>query len=307
MNNDELYGRLWLKIVSKDKDGLAGMRKLAMDDDYVEAYIAYAMFLGILDREEIYEKACKSNNSEALWGYSECLYKNMGRPCIPEGQDGEKYIAILAKSAEYGSRDAMVMLGNFCNRMGLYVEGFYWYLNSYQNNHPDGAISYSMELKKWLSSENKMEYKHLSKYFTQERFLGTVALMNSYNDNSGDKFMEIYSYAQKGNTVLLNFLAELFKRNGQIDNAMQLYEFSAINLNSVGIKGYADCMKDIDENESKMWYEKAVGCNNVDAMMIMGHIEEKLGNVEKAAYYYGLAHTRGDEHAMECLSLLTES
>lgn len=311
LSKEEQYGKAWLMIVgqTQKQEGLQIMRTLDAQG-YTEATVVLGMFPDSQEqRKHLVKKAADAGNVEGIWEYCGML-PHAYCPNPNNAQDAlwEKY---CLQAAESGSVDAMNEMGNVCNRRNHYAESMYWYAMANSCGQPDGEISLRGIARKWEAAGCPRGFVKGSPKYDAARHKCAIAYleMNS-NQPLTTKPDDIIPLVLDGVPIAAYLAGEIFEGVGDDAMAYRMYNAIAFENDPHGLKCYADMLflgkgvgKDI--RNAVGCYQKAAELGDRESMFTMGEIL-KTTNKSMAAYWYGLAHTRGYEHALTRLIQLAQ-
>lgn len=301
----EKFGAAWLKLVSTDnkkrEEGLNDLRMLESQGD-VESAMSLAMFETTSEGKEKYlKKAAETGNAEALWQYSNMLNHNHF-PDLDD-KDDSYWIKTVLNAAKKGSVDAMLEMGNICNRLSNYVESFYWYFLSSIYEHPQGEFSASFAVKNWVKNGESKKFKRVTDYFKKEYMNTCFVIMKSFrgiNPVSSD-LNTLLDNAQNGDVLAALFLGKIYENNNLIQMAMKMFNIASMEEDAYAMRCLADVYMALNHiEEAYQLYEKAANFGEKHAMFVMGEFKREK-NKNEAAYWYALSHIRGYDAALERL------
>jgi len=303
LSDKEKYGQAWLQIVGQKHyaRGLQTMQALS-DKGFIEASIALAMFTNNLSlRKALYKKAADQNHPEGLWGYS--VFLDHAYIPDPDNPDDAKWEAYCLKAAQCGSVDAMNELGNVFNRRNQYPQSMYWYAMANANDIPDGQVSLKGIARKWYN--NGMPYAYeATAGFTKEKYKCAMFYLEMW---AGQKITtpldEYIRLTLAGEPLAAYLTGDIFENSGNFEMAYKMYNAIAFENDAHGLKCYADMLytgrgtkKDL-QGAFRM-YKLSAEKGDRSAMFVIGELTRKQ-NANIAAYWYGVAHTRGFEQALQ--------
>ena len=310
LSDREKYGYAWLQIVGKKNraKGLQIMKELN-DSGFIEGTIALAMFTdNAAERKTLYKKAADQNHSEGLWGYSNFLQHSfVPDPKNPEDAEWEKY---CLKAAQYGSADAMNELGNIFNRRNLFPQSMYWYAMANANDFPNGKASLYGIAQKWHAAGMPYEYE-VTENFTEEKYKCALFYLEMWSEEeltfSIDEYIRI---SLAGEPLAAYLTGDVFEASDNMEMAYKMYNAMALENDAHGLKCYADMLftgrgveKDIQG--ALRIYQMSAERGDRAAMFVVGEFVKKQ-NKNMAAYWYGVAHTRGYQYALQRMTQLVE-
>ena len=279
--------------------GLGIMRDIAKGG-FAEAYIPLAMFAtNPMDMEGNYKRAADAGVSEGLWGYSQCSF---GQPFNPNKSNprDQMYLDYFYKAAFKGSVDAMLMLGNICNRKGKYIEAYYWYMISMFNDHPEGEMSADGSLEKWKQAGKSETYEPLFDKFTKSNYDATLLIMQ--NDGYyGSSNPDILSRCVMNDSDIACYALGGSLDGVNTEKAKQIYLSLCQKGDAHALRCYADLLaSEGDMNNAMKYYQDSAIAGERTAMFVMGEYIKQT-SLELAGYWYGLSHTRGCPYALQRL------
>ena len=310
-NTEELFGQAWLMIIG-GKEKAEGLRTMAfLQGLWVEeANIVLAMFAeDAISRKNYLERTAESGHPEALWQYCNLIpHSYVPDPKIDEDRKWEE---CCLKAAENGSPDAMNEMGNIFNRRNNYHEAMYWYALANANGHPSGEIGMQGITVRWLSAGMPEQFIKGSPQFDEARFKCAQAYLEI---NAGQQISlgveEAVDMVLDGVSIAGYLAGDIFESIENYEMATKIYSMLAQHNDAHGTKCYGDMllsgMGGIKDPETAFsMYKKAAELGDRSAMFIMGEFY-KDSNILMAAYWYGLAHSRGYEHAITRLQQLEQ-
>lgn len=308
-SDEEKYGAAWLKIVSVDKVvGLKMMKDLDRAG-FVEASVVLAMFSeDSSERKFLYKKAAIEDHPEGLWGY--CCH--LPRSFCPNdsNSDDRKWLDICTKAANLGCADAMNELGNVYHRRKQYPESMYWYAMANAHDHPDGKQSMQGIASEWLKNGKPYCYDKDSEHFNDGKYKVSVAYLEMWaSEEATVSIDELIDLVLLGEPLAAYFTGDFFEEGEEYDMAYKMYNAIAFEDDPHGIRCCADMLfRGLGEKQDKeraiKLYKRAADLGERTAMFIAGEFtkqEEK--NI--AAYWYGKAHVRGYNAALNRLIQLS--
>ena len=311
-SNEELYGKAWLMIVVEDKrkqQGLDIIRDLHARG-FDEATIVLAMFSESQEqRKSLVKQAADAGNVEGLWEYCGFLpHSYCPNPGDPGDALWEKY---CLDAAEGGSVDAMNEMGNVFNRRGNFAESMYWYAMANAFGHPGGGVSLSGIARKWAMTGCPYDFQKGSPKFDEARHKCAIAYLEMHaNKKLSVNMSEIMILVQSGVPIAAYLAGDIYESLEKHEMAYRMYNMISFENDPHGLRCYADMLfagrgvqKDVQS--AIRFYQMAAERGEREAMFIMGEFV-KDSNKNLAAYWYGLSHTRGYEHALARLTQLAE-
>ncbi len=305
LSDREKYGQAWLQIVGQRNSvkGLQTMQALC-NQGFIEGAIVLAMFTEDPSlRRALYKKAADQNHPEGLWGYSSLLDHSYIPD--PDDPDDAKWEAYCLKAAQCGSVDAMNELGNVFNRRDQYPQSMYWYAMANANEIPDGQISMKGIARKWYNEGMPYGYEATAG-FTEAKYKCAMCYLEIW---AGQKITtpidEYIRFTLSGEPLAAYLTGDLFEQAGNMEMAYKMYNASAHSNDAHGLKCYADMLyygrgvKQDVQGAFRM-YQLSAEKGDRSAMFVMGELTRKQ-NANMAAYWYGISHTRGYEHALQRL------
>ena len=311
LTRQELYGKAWLMIAreSQKLDGLAIMRRLDAQG-FSEATVVLAMFAyNQEEREQLVKKAADAGNVEGLWQYT-CFLPHSFCPNMNNSND-KKWVDTVLEAAERGSVDAMNEMGNICNRWGHFTESMYWYAMANAHDHPDGQLSMSSLAKKWKSAGCPRTFEKGTAKFDEARFKCSLSYLEWHADKKPSVPLdEIIRYNMNGTPIAAYLAGDIFESDGNLEMAYKMYNVISFENDPHGLRCYADMLAagrgvNQDMQSAFRFYKLAAELGEREAMFIMG---EFLKETDKnmSAYWYGLSHTRGYQHALIRLAQMAQ-
>ena len=301
LSEKERYGQAWLQIVGGQRaKGIKTMKELS-DGGFIEATIALAMFTeNQLERKTLYKIAADANNPEGLWGYSGFLEHSF----IPNPNNAAdaKWESICLKAAKLGSVDAMNEMGNIYNRRNQFTRSMYWYSMANLNDFPNGEISLNGIAKKWLNSDMPYEYE-AGDDFNEAMHKCALFYLEMWADQEFTTPIDEYIAMNLAGEPLAAYLTgDMFEQAGNYEMAYKMYNAIAFENDAHGIKCYADMLftgrgVEKDMQAAVNMYYKAAELGDRSAMFIAGEFT-KNNNLNLAAYWYGVSHSRGYPHSL---------
>lgn len=310
LSDREKYGQAWLQIVGQKNrtKGLQTMRELS-DKGFVEGSIALAMFTeNAQERKALYKKAADQNHPEGLWGYSGFLEHSYVPD--PEDPDDAKWEAYCLKAAQHGCVDAMNELGNIFNRRGRYPQSMYWYAMANANDFPDGQMSMNGIAQKWYNDGMPYEYEE-TEGFTEAKYKCALFYLEIWADQEITTPIDEYIGLNLDGEPLAAYLtADLFESAGNMEMAYRMYNAIAHENDAHGLKCYADMLftgrgVEKDMQGALRMYQMSAELGDRAAMFVVGEFTRNQ-NANLAAYWYGVAHTRGYQNALQRLIQLAK-
>lgn len=310
LSDREKYGQAWLQIVGQKNrtKGLQTMRELS-DKGFVEGSIALAMFTeNTQDRKALYKKAADQNHPEGLWGYSGFLEHSYVPD--PEDPDDAKWEAYCLKAAQHGSVDAMNELGNIFNRRGQYPQSMYWYAMANANDFPNGQMSLNGIARKWYNDGMPYEYEE-TEGFTEAKYKCAMFYLEMWADQEITTPIDEYIRLNLAGEPLAAYLTgDLFESAGNMEMAYRMYNAISHENDAHGLKCYADMLftgrgVEKDVQGALRMYQLSAEQGDRAAMFVVGEFTRNQ-NANLAAYWYGVAHTRGYQNALQRLIQLAK-
>lgn len=303
LSKEERYGKAWLMIVGQTKkaQGLQIMKELDQEG-YSEATVVLAMFPDSnAQREALVKKAADAGNVEGMWEY--CGFLPHSYCPDPDDEDDVRWEELCLAAAEGGSVDAMNEMGNVFNRRDSYAESMYWYAMANAHGQAHGQMSLEGIARKWEMNDAPYEFEEGSPNFDERRHRCAIAYLelNAGMDLSVDPG-EIMKYVLDGVPIAAYLAGDIFEAQENYEMAYKMYNAIAFENDAHGIKCYADMLftgrgVEKDPQNAQRFYKQAAELGERDAMFITGEFT-KGSNKNMAAYWYGLAHTRGQENAL---------
>jgi TPR repeat protein len=303
LSDREKYGYAWLKIVSQKnrEKGLQVMKELS-DNGFVEGSIALAMFTeNASERMALYKKAADQNHPEGLWGYSGFLDHSYIPD--PDDPDDAKWEAYCLKAAQHGSVDAMNELGNVFNRRNQYPQSMYWYAMANANDFPNGQISMNGIARKWYNDDMPYDYEETDG-FTEAKYKCAMFYLEMWADQEITTPIDEYiSLNLAGEPLAAYLTGDMFESAGNMEMAYRMYNAIAHENDAHGLKCYADMLftgrgVQKDMQGALRMYQLSAEKGDRAAMFVVGEFT-KNQNANLAAYWYGVAHSRGYQHALQ--------
>ncbi len=309
LSDREKCGYAWLQIVGQKNRarGLQIMRELSADG-FIEGSIALAMFTeNLQERKSLYKKAAGQNHPEGLWGYSGFLQHSfIPDPKNPSDVEWEKY---CLKAAQNGCVDAMNELGNIFNRRNQYPQSMYWYAMANANDFPNGQISLNGIAQKWLSAGMPYEYEE-TEGFDKAKYKCALFYLEMWADQEISTSIEEYvSLNLAGEPLAAYLTGDMFESAGNIEMAYRMYNAIAHENDAHGLKCYADMLftgrgVQKDMQGALRMYQLSAERGDRAAMFVVGEFT-KNQNENLAAFWYGVAYSRGYQPALQRLIQLT--
>lgn len=302
LSERERYGQAWLQIVKNDRaKGLQTMRELS-SADFIEGTIALAMFSEIpSERKALYKKAADTNHPEGLWGYSGYLQHSFcPDPSDPQDAEWEK---ICLKAAQNGSVDAMNELGNVFNRRNQFPQSMYWYAMANAHDFPNGEVSLQGLAKKWLNAGKPYGYEE-TEGFTEANYKCALFYLESWSEQEISTPIDEYiSMNLAGEPLAAYLTGDVFEAVENYEAAYRMYNAIAFENDAHGIKCLGDMLlvgrgTKADEHGAIKAYANAAELGDRAAMFAVGEFTKNT-NANLAAYWYGVAHSRGYQPALQ--------
>lgn len=308
LSDREKYGQAWLQIVGQKEraQGLQTMKEMS-DKGFIEGTIALAMFTeNHLERKALYKKAADENHPEGLWGYSNFLeHSFVPDPDDPDDAEWESY---CLKAAQCGSVDAMNEMGNIFNRRDQFPQSMYWYAMANTNDFPNGQISLNGIARKWKAAGMPYEYEE-SEGFTEAKYKCALFYLEVWSELEITTPIDEYIKLNLDGEPMAAYLTgDAFENAGNMEMAYKMYNAIAFENDAHGLKCYADMLftgRGVEKDMQGAFnaYQKAAEGGDRAAMFVVGEFTKKQ-NPNLAAYWYGVAHTRGYQHALQRLKQL---
>lgn len=305
LSDREKYGQAWLQIVGqKDRaKGLQTMKELS-DKGFIEGTIALAMFTkNASEREALYKKAADQNHPEGLWGYSGFMeHSYIPDPDDPDDAEWEAY---CLKAAQNGCVDAMNELGNIFNRRGQYPQSMYWYAMANANDFPNCQMSLNGIARKWYNDDMPYDYEE-TEGFTEAKYKCAMFYLEMWAGQEITTPIDEYIKLNLAGEPLAAYLTgDVFESAGNMEMAYRMYNAIAHENDAHGLKCYADMLfagrgVEKDRQGALRMYQMAAEKGDRAAMLVVGEFTRKQ-NANLAAYWYGVAHTRGYQNALQRL------
>ena len=302
LNKEELYGKAWLLLARQNRqaEGLQIMRELDQAG-FIEGTIALSMFtMDKSEKMQLVKKAADAGNSEGEWEYCALLpHSYCPDPQNPADAEWEKY---CLAAAEGGCADAMNEMGNIFNRRKHYTESMYWYAMANANGQKDGALSMSGIAKKWTDSGKNRDFIPGSPRFNKARHACAIAYLEIHSESDISVHMhDIIKFSVTGEPIAAYLAGDIYEAQGNDKMAYTAYNAVAFTEDPHGLKCLADMLitgRGVEEDvkAAMKLYAMAAEKGERSAMFIMGEFNRET-NRNIAAYWYGMAHTRGFEHA----------
>lgn len=302
LSDREKYGQAWLQIVGQKlcTKGLRTMKELS-EKGFVEGSIALAMFTeDVTERKALYKKAADMNHPEGLWGYAGCL--NHSYIPDPTNPDDAKWEAYCLKAAQYGSVDAMNELGNIFNRRDQYPQSMYWYAMANANDFPNGQMSLKGIARNWYNDDMPYDYEE-TEGFDEAKYKCAMFYLEMWADQEISTSIDEYiSMNLAGEPLAAYLTGDLFESTGNMEMAYRMYNVIAQENDAHGLKCYADMLfagrgVEKDMQGALRMYQMSAEQGDRAAMFVVGEFIRNQ-NANLAAYWYGVAHTRGYEPAL---------
>lgn len=310
LSDREKYGRAWLQIVGNTnrEKGFQTMKELG-DKGFLEGTIALAMFtIKPAERKALYQKAAKENHPEGLWGYCGFLQHSFcPDPNNPADAEWEK---TCLKAAQHGSVDAMNELGNIFNRRNQFPQSMYWYAMANANDFPHGEMSLQGIAKKWLAAGMPRQYE-ATEGFTEAKYKCAMFYLEMWADQKITTPIDEYIQLNLAGEPLAAYLTgDVFEATGNYEMAHKMYNAIAFEHDAHGLKCLGDMMfagrgTNRDVQGALKMYTEAAELGDRAAMFTVAEFT-KNSNANLAAYWYGVAHSRGYQHALPRLKQLAD-
>lgn len=305
LSKEEKYGQAWLYMASgRQSDGIRLFKELDAAG-YDEGSIALAMYTSDqTERKRLVKKAADAGNYEGLWEY--CGFLQHSYCPVPGNKADDLWLSYCLKAAENGSVDAMNELGNVYNRKNNYAESMYWYAMANANDHPDGAISMAGIARKWVQAGAPRNKMPGSPKFDEKRFKCAISYLEMHADmRVSMPPQEVVPMVLEGVPIAAYLAGDIFEAIGNEEMAYKMYNAIAFENDAHGLRCLADMLMtgkgtERNVNDAIRMYQEAAELGERGAMFVMGQFE-KSSNKLKSAYWYGLSHTRGFEHALSGL------
>ena len=307
LSERERYGQAWLQIVGQNRTkGLQAMRELS-DGGFIEASIALAMFTeNPTERKALYKKAADANNPEGLWGYAGFLQHSFVPN--PKNPADAQWEATCLKAARLGSVDAMNEMGNIYNRRNQYTRSMYWYMMAHLNDFPQGQISVNGIAQKWLNDDMPYDYEP-GDDFSEVKHKCALFYLEMWADQEITTPIDEYIRMNLAGEPLAAYLTgDMFEQAGNYEMAYKMYNAIAFENDAHGLKCYADMLftgrgVEKDMQGALKMYSASAERGDRAAMFVVGEFTKNT-NANLAAYWYGVAHSRGYQHALPRLMQL---
>ena len=304
LSKEEQFGFAWLYIVGQNKrsEGLQIMKELS-DKGFTEATIVLAMFPDNMEqRKTLLKKAADAGNPEGLWEY--CSFLPHSYCPDPKNQADALWEEYCMKAAESGSVDAMNEIGNVFHRRKNYAESMYWYAMANAHGHPEGARGMQGIAREWKSAGAKRtKDANSNDSFNDVRLECALAYLDI---NAGTDLQikpdDVIRYVMNGEPIAAYLGGDIFESIGNMQMACKMYSMIAQENDPRGMKCYADMLYlgrgvKQDQSAALSMYKLAAEAGDRESMFTMGEFTKKT-NSNLAAYWYGLAHSRGYQHAL---------
>lgn len=310
LSDREKYGYAWLQIVGQKNraKGLQIMKELS-DGGFIEASIALAMFTeDPTERKALYKKAADANHPEGLWGYSGFLQHSFVPN--PKNPADAQWEAICLKAAQLGSVDAMNEMGNIYNRRNQYTRSMYWYAMANLNDFPRGQISVNGIAQKWLHDDMPYNYEP-GDDFSEVKHKCALFYLELWADQEITTPIDEYIRMNLAGEPLAAYLTgDMFEQAGNYEMAYKMYNAIAFENDAHGLKCYADMLftgrgVEKDMQGALKMYSSSAERGDRAAMFVVGEFTKNT-NANLAAYWYGVAHSRGYQHALPRLMQLAK-
>ena len=279
------------------------MKELS-DKGFIEGTIALAMFTkNASEREALYKKAADQNHPEGLWGYSGFMeHSYIPDPDDPDDAEWETY---CLKAAQNGCVDAMNELGNIFNRRGQYPQSMYWYAMANANDFPNCQKSLNGIARKWYNDDMPYDYEE-TEGFTEAKYKCAMFYLEMWAGQEITTPIDEYIKLNLAGEPLAAYLTgDVFESAGNMEMAYRMYNAIAHENDAHGLKCYADMLfagrgVEKDRQGALRMYQMAAEKGDRAAMLVVGEFTRKQ-NANLAAYWYGVAHTRGYQNALQRL------
>lgn len=309
LSDREKYGQAWLQIVGKTNraQGLQTMRNLS-NDGFLEAMIALAMFTGDpSERKALYKEAADNNHPEGLWGY--CGFLPHSFCPNPNNPADAQWEQTCLKAAQHGSVDAMNELGNIFHRRNQFPQSMYWYAMANANDFPEGQISLQGIARKWLQAGMPRNYEATAGFNTAKYKCAMFYLEMWADQRITTPIDEYIKMTLAGEPLAAYLTGDAFESAGNFEMAYKMYNAIAFEHDAHGLKCLGDMMftgRGTDKNPEGALkvYDESARLGDRAAMFVVGEFT-KNSNVNLAAYWYGVAHSRGYQHALPRLIQLS--
>jgi hypothetical protein len=277
------------------------MKELS-DKGFIEGSIALAMFTeNPLERKSLYKKAADKNHPEGLWGYAGTLkHSFIPDPNNPADAEWER---CCVRAAQNGSVDAMNELGNIYNRRNQFPQSMYWYAMANANDFPNCEVSLKGIARKWRMANMPYEYEK-TKGFNDAKYKCALFYLELWADQELSIPIDEYiSLNLDGEPLAAYITGDAFESAGNLKMAYKMYNAIAHENDAHGLKCYADMLfvgsgVEKDEQKALKMYQLSAELGDRAAMFVVGEFT-KAKNTNLAAYWYGVAHSRGYEHALQ--------
>ena len=309
LSDREKYGQAWQQIVFYNKaKGLQTMKELS-ESGFLEATIVLAMFSDSeSERKTLYKKAADLNHPEGLWGYA----AQMQHSFIPDPDNPAdvEWEATCLKAAEMGSVDAMNEMGNIFNRRQDYAQSMYWYTLANINDHPAGGVGVAGIAKKWLAAGMPRVFNE-SAHFNLAQYKCAIFYLEMWaGQQTTTPINELITMTLDGEPLAAYLTGDIFENAGNTEMAYKMYNAIAFENDPHGLKCYGDMLyrgigveKDI-QGALRAFTLAAEGGDRA-AMFAVGQMTQ-YNNRNLAAYWFGVAHTRGYQPALLALRQLAQ-
>lgn len=305
-SKEELYGKAWLMIVGQRQkaQGLKIMKDLDAKG-YSEAAVVLSMFADSqVQRRTLVKKAADAGNVEGMWEYSGFLPHSFCPD--PDDEDDALWEKYCLAAAEGGSADAMNEMGNVFNRRGNFAESMYWYAMANAHGQQGGIISLKGIARKWAMAGAPYEFEPGSPKFDKARHTCAIAYLEIYAGiKQSFKMDDLIKLVLNGVPIAAYLTADIFESQENYEMAYKMYNAISFENDPHGLKCCADMLitgrgVEKDTQSAIRFYQMAAERGEREAMFVMGEFAKGTAK-NMAAYWYGLAHTRGHGNALERL------
>ena len=307
LSPEEAYGNAWLTII-EPRTHRKGIQKMQLLDQQgmTEATVALAMFTE--DKQErfaLLQKAAGDKNVEAIWELC-CMLPHAYCP-DPENPADAFWESSCRLAATHGSVDAMNELGNTFHRRHDWYESMYWYLMANAYGHPHGMVSIQGIAREWAGHGCPEPPESDPSDRARQMCIHVYLQMHAGMEPEPDMH-SIQAAALNGLPIAAYLAGDIFEAQGQYAMAYKMYEVIAREDDPHGLKCCADMLfigrgVPADREKAYQLYLKAASFGEREAMFVMGELTKGV-NRNIAAYWYGLAHTRGYQPALQRMGQL---
>lgn len=320
LSPEERYGKNMLMLIqegSKRDKGYNRFHKL-FDEGFAEAGIVlgqhYVELSMLASARKYFEKAAKAGIAEGHWGAYGCIsVRSFNRGCINKGiyfdnsSFSENELLVkkehLITAARDGCADACNEIGNLCNRGNLLVESMYWYSMANYLGHQHGSISMNGISQKWKTTGSVGNTSEGFSELSEDQYVTAQVLLQILtSDYDVGELNRLFELAIAGEVLAGLALGSLMKKMNKPDMAYAVYNAIAFTEHPEALKCYADTLLQgigvkQDITAAFKYFEKAANKGNAASMYVMGEKAKGESKRYLAAYWYGMAYTRGFKYA----------